>query len=305
LTAGDNIYVYVNTDRNTATGCAGSEYRIYAFGSPLAFGVDPCVNGTFSDGGACCGSFGNGGITWTIPPERIGHSTNFWFWAATAVNGNFGPPAGDFVPDDDPSGSPLQYDAGATLTLTLTGTGAGTVTSPARSLECGASCSATFPTGTSVPLTATPAKGSKFAGWSGDCAGKGTCTLTMDANHAATATFAKVKPTKQHMKARVADPPTKPLSVKGTKITWFASFVVGGAPSGTKVVFRCCGKREVTHANAAGRAKSRLLSVGNAGRRGRLRVGDKITVFLSKARYFPCTLHVTVLFADYSVRRAC
>jgi PASTA domain-containing protein len=28
-----------------------------------------------------------------------------------------------------------------------------------------------------------------FTGWSGDCSGKGTCTLTMDTNHAVTASF--------------------------------------------------------------------------------------------------------------------
>ena len=31
----------------------------------------------------------------------------------------------------------------------------------------------------------------KFAGWSGDCSGTGTCVLTMSANHTITAAFAK------------------------------------------------------------------------------------------------------------------
>jgi len=40
-----------------------------------------------------------------------------------------------------------------------------------------------------VTLTATPAAGSSFLGWSGACSGTGTCALTMGADQAATATF--------------------------------------------------------------------------------------------------------------------
>ena len=38
-------------------------------------------------------------------------------------------------------------------------------------------------------LTATPDAGSVFTGWTGDCTGTGTCTLTMSADHTVTATF--------------------------------------------------------------------------------------------------------------------
>jgi beta-lactam-binding protein with PASTA domain len=41
-----------------------------------------------------------------------------------------------------------------------------------------------------VTLTATPAAGSTFAGWSGACAGTGLCNLTMSADQTVTATFA-------------------------------------------------------------------------------------------------------------------
>jgi len=294
LTAGDNLYMYVNTDRDTSTGCAGSEYRIYAFGSPLQFGVDPCVNGAFTEAGACCGSFSSGGISFTIPADRIGHSTDFWFWIATAVNGNFGPPQGDYVPDSDPSGSPLQYDAGQTLTLTFAGPGEGKVTSPARSLECDASCSATFDTGTSVTLTATPASGSTFAGWSGDCSGTGTCTVTMSAAHGVTATFDRRKP---HGKKRM-HPVVKHghTNLKTTEdLTWWQPFTVWSLPPGAKVVFGCCHRHEVAHADAQGHARSRLVS-GH-----RFHRGEVITAALSKKGYYPCTLRVKMLIGDYRV----
>ncbi|MBL8923679.1 MAG: hypothetical protein JNJ54_32795 [Myxococcaceae bacterium] len=76
------------------------------------------------------------------------------------------------------------------LTVTPTGTGAGTVTSVPAGINCGTDCSELFTTGTVVTLTATPAMGSTFAGWSGGgCTGTGTCVVTMNAASTVTATF--------------------------------------------------------------------------------------------------------------------
>jgi len=44
--------------------------------------------------------------------------------------------------------------------------------------------------GTVVTLTATPATGWHFSGWSGACSGTGPCTITMDADKTVSATFA-------------------------------------------------------------------------------------------------------------------
>jgi hypothetical protein len=57
------------------------------------------------------------------------------------------------------------------------------------SINCGSTCSATYTGGASVTLTATPASGSTFAGWSGACTGTGTCALSIDAAKNITATF--------------------------------------------------------------------------------------------------------------------
>jgi YVTN family beta-propeller protein len=72
------------------------------------------------------------------------------------------------------------------LTVVRGGTGIGAVTSNPAGINCGTSCLAQFPFGTNVALTATPAGGSFFAGWSG--AGCGT-VVTMDDNKTCTATF--------------------------------------------------------------------------------------------------------------------
>ncbi|HYD43534.1 MAG TPA: hypothetical protein VEB43_22075, partial [Anaeromyxobacter sp.] len=56
-------------------------------------------------------------------------------------------------------------------------------------INCGATCAATLASGTTVTLTATPATGSTFGGWSGACTGTGSCVVTMTAARAVTATF--------------------------------------------------------------------------------------------------------------------
>ncbi|HET7729058.1 MAG TPA: hypothetical protein VFK48_03400 [Usitatibacter sp.] len=75
------------------------------------------------------------------------------------------------------------------LTVVGTGSGTGTVTSSPSAINCGSTCTASFAAGSSVSLTATPASGSTFSGWSGACSGTGSCTVAMSAAQSVTATF--------------------------------------------------------------------------------------------------------------------
>lgn len=77
------------------------------------------------------------------------------------------------------------------LDVTLAGSGAGTVVSnPAGIDTAAAAFDAEFDEGTDVTLTATPAAGSVFTGWGGDCSGvTATCVVEMDAARSVTATF--------------------------------------------------------------------------------------------------------------------
>jgi hypothetical protein len=76
-----------------------------------------------------------------------------------------------------------------TLTVTKTGTGTGTLSSSLSGINCGATCSADFNSGTVLALTASPNAGSSFAGWTGDCTGLGGCQVTMSQARNVTATF--------------------------------------------------------------------------------------------------------------------
>jgi hypothetical protein len=87
----------------------------------------------------------------------------------------------------EPASGPSEF----ALTVSLAGTGSGTVTSSPAGINCGIDCSEAFTTGTEVTLTAAPATGSTFSGWSGACAGTGACKVTMSATRSVTATFTK------------------------------------------------------------------------------------------------------------------
>ncbi|MFP5351518.1 MAG: InlB B-repeat-containing protein [Actinomycetota bacterium] len=80
-----------------------------------------------------------------------------------------------------------------TLTVNRGGDGLGTVTDNHTKIDCGTTCSATYAAGTSVTLTATPDAATKatFASWSGCTSETPSCTVTMDADKAVTASFSK------------------------------------------------------------------------------------------------------------------
>ena len=75
------------------------------------------------------------------------------------------------------------------LTVNRAGNGSGTITSNPAGINCGATCSANFNYNTVVTLTAAANTGSTFSGWGSDCAGTGTCSVTMSAARAVTGTF--------------------------------------------------------------------------------------------------------------------
>lgn len=82
------------------------------------------------------------------------------------------------------------FDNQFPLKVTLDGSGSGTVASARPGISCGADCEESYRAGETVTLRATPAGGSVFKGWSGDCLGTGACSVTMNRAQNVKATFA-------------------------------------------------------------------------------------------------------------------
>jgi RHS repeat-associated protein/uncharacterized repeat protein (TIGR02543 family) len=76
------------------------------------------------------------------------------------------------------------------LSIATLGSGIGTITSSPAGIDCGTVCRADFAPNTQVTLTASPASGSTFGGWSGACTGSAlACTINLDQARSVNATF--------------------------------------------------------------------------------------------------------------------
>ena len=135
--------------------CAPSCDADFATDTLVTLTASPSAGSTFSNwsGGSCSGT-----TTCTIA-MNTNHSVTAIFNAIVSI--------------------PM-----STLTVERIGSGSGIVTSAPTGINCGGggSCGASFPTGTTVTLTATPAAGSTLTGWSGNipCGGtSGLCVITL------------------------------------------------------------------------------------------------------------------------------
>jgi hypothetical protein len=81
----------------------------------------------------------------------------------------------------------------ATARVSVAVRGRGTVGSAPGGVRCSTRCSASFRFGASVRLAAHPAKGWRFAGWSGACKGRGACVVKVSAAKTVGARFTKPK----------------------------------------------------------------------------------------------------------------
>lgn len=129
-------------------------------------------------------SIANTALSFPITASLSGLSASTpYFWRArfvTTTDGTFTSSVQAFT----------TTSSGAAQMLTVSTFGAGTVTSNPTGINCGLTCSASFPSGNNVILTASPATGSFFSGWSGSgCSGTGTCTVTMNAAKSVSAGF--------------------------------------------------------------------------------------------------------------------
>ena len=131
--------------------------------------------------GATCSARISGSVTLTATPAP---GTAFTGWS-----GGCSGTATCVVPATADRAVTAHFVLLRTLTVTKTGNGTGKVTTVPAGITCPTTCATTFLDGTAVTLKAAASKKSLFAGWTGDCSGKSTCSLTMSANHATSAKF--------------------------------------------------------------------------------------------------------------------
>lgn len=144
------------------------------------------------------------------------------------------------------------------LTVTKAGTGAGTVASSPAGIDCGTSCAAAYAYGTPVTLTATPAPGSAFAGWSGGgCSGTGPCTVALDSAMNLTATFNPMP--------IVQAPQFGGLKLKGKTVTVKHGKVTLALSCPATSIGNCVGTDTLTTASkvvASTKKKAKILTLG-------------------------------------------
>src|SRR5437667_885996 len=141
-------------------------------------------NGTTTDAFTPVAVTGFGGVTWTSSDPTVATiDANGLATGRAAGTTTITPASGSRSGSTTltvASGTPVTR---STLSVVREGTGSGAVASRPAGISCGATCSAAYDNGTVVTLTATPANGSTFEGWTGGgCTGTGTCTLTRPAN---------------------------------------------------------------------------------------------------------------------------
>lgn len=173
--------------------CGSTCSQSYAPGTVITLTAVPARDALFANwGGACSGS----STTCTLTLNQ----------SATVI-ANFGVPA-----------APAPANHGLSVVVS----GAGSVTSAPVGIACGTACSGSYAASATVVLTATPAAGSTFAGWSGACAGTGaTCSVAMAQARKVGAAFAAAG--------------TRTVSVTGG-VGGTVTSVPGGVDCGTRCV---------------------------------------------------------------------
>lgn len=122
----------------------------------------------------------------------------------------------------------LEVDPAAGLEVKRTGVGSGSVTSSPAGIRCGNTCVHPFFQTQTVTLTAHPARGSAFGGWSGACKGTARrCKVAMGQARKVTARFLHATTTKLSS--------SKNPVTKGKKVTYTAT--VSPRPGGGTVRF--------------------------------------------------------------------
>ena len=160
---------------------APSNYTISVTNLNQAGGTVNSNTGKINCGSLCTGTYSSGSIETLTAAPKPGYSFTGWGGACSGT--------GSCLLTVSANQSVTANFAISTYPLTISKVGNGTVTSTPVAINCGTTCSANFNSGTLVTLSATPAAGYSFTGWSGACTGLTSCSVTMDSIKVVGATF--------------------------------------------------------------------------------------------------------------------
>ena len=158
-----------------------------------ALNVSKSGNGTITGNGINCGTscsvlLDHGTAVSLTATPASGYLFSSWSGDCTTISGN----TCQATMDKARTISATFVVQPASYRISVTLNGSGSVSSSPKGISCGRTCSALFKTGSSVKLTATPAKKHTFKSWSGTvCNGSTatTCTLVVTQDVSLTASF--------------------------------------------------------------------------------------------------------------------
>ena len=179
----------------TADATVTATFGVQATTVTLTVGKAGAGTGTVTGPGISCGTdcsqalTAGTAVTLTAAPAT---GSTFTGWSGGGCSGT-GPCTVSPTADTTVTATFGVQATTVTLTVSKAGAGTGTVTGPG--ISCGTDCSQALTAGAPVTLTAAPAPGSTFTGWSGGgCSGTGACTVSPTADITVTATFAAQAP---------------------------------------------------------------------------------------------------------------
>jgi hypothetical protein len=125
-------------------------------------------------GADCSEAYASGTVVTLTPTAAAGSTFGGWSGAADCSDGVVTVTQNTTCTATFTAARPI-------LRVSKSGNGSGTITSNPVGISCGADCSEAYDFGTVVSLTATPAPGHKFEGWTGDAdCGDGQVTMNTD-----------------------------------------------------------------------------------------------------------------------------
>jgi hypothetical protein len=129
----------------------------------------------------CTGLYDNGRQVRLVGVPDAGARFTGWTGACSG--------SGDCVVTMDAEKSATATFGPASFALAVRVAGGGKVTSTPGGIACPSRCSARFAAERTVRLRPVPKRGFRFAGWAGDCRGRGACNVLLERDRSVRATF--------------------------------------------------------------------------------------------------------------------